>query len=219
MINNGFIYPLVDSIVTLLHYCNLVELFKYISRIATNFECHRCGRNATKEELISAANIAIDIYQLFKFGLLLFFWLCEYSNITSKVIIYYLLANNLFTYFYYHVWGGRYKQRIDRDTLNRKFMNFLLAVSYYLLCYAYMYQFHYSAMLSWPDNVIDFANSLYLSVSTAFTLTYDGFQPLTKEVRLVFMSEIINTFMFLTIIMSNSIPNHTNGEKENEPQK
>jgi len=44
-------------------------------------------------------------------------------------------------------------------------------------------------------------------------LTYGGFSPLTQEARVIFMTELMNTFLFFTIIVSNSVPNHTGDKK------
>lgn len=206
--NAGFIYPLFNSAVRFLYYCNLVEFFKFLAKMSVGLVSRRRGGEATDNEIIQACNIAIDIYQVFKFGALLIFFVCKTNTIFSKLVIYYLISSNLFTYFYYHVWGSKYTQKIDRGTLNRKFLNSLIAISYYLLCYAYLYQVHYFHMISWPDSTIDFTNAIYLSVANAFTLTYGGFSPLTQEIRIIFMSELINTFLFFTVIISNSIPNH-----------
>ena len=210
--NNGFIYPLFDSLVRFMCYCNLVEFFKFLAKLSTGVLHKRNGGEVSTVELIRSCNIAIDVYQVFKFGVLLLLWFCEINSLLSKLIIYYLLISNLFTYFYYHVWGSKYNQRLDRDTLNRKFMNYLLAISFYLLCYAYLYEIHYSHMISWPESVVDTTNSIFLSVANAFTLTYGGFSPLTQEIRVVFMSELINTFLFFTVIITNSIPNHAGKE-------
>jgi len=210
--NNGFLYPFFDSLVRVMYYCNLVELFKFLAKLCIGILHRRTGDEISTQEVIRSCNIAIDIYQLFKFGILFLLWVCEASNLFSKLVIYYLLFSNLFTYFYYHVWGSKYGQRVDRHTLNRKFLNSLLAISYYLLCYAYLYEIHYSQMIAWPDALVDTTNSIFLSIANAFTLTYGGFSPLTQEIRVVFLSELINTFLFFTVIITNSIPNHAGKE-------
>ena len=210
---NGFIYKYFDKLIQVLFYTNIVIFFKHIGvKIA------KCKGKNTPKEFIPYANFAIDIYQIFKWGILVLFWSLGIANGFSKYMIYYLIYSNLFIYFYYHVWGSKHAQRTDRATLNRKLLNYLLAISFYLACYAYLYQFHFSEMIKWPDNLIDVTNAIYLSVANAFTLTYGGFSPLTQEARVIFMSELMNTFLFFTIIVSNSVPNHT-GDKNNELQK
>lgn len=209
VMKNGFIYPLFDSIVRFAYYCNLVELFKFLAKLCLGV-CKK-GEVSTDDK-VEACNIAIDIYQIFKWLILLLLWRLGIDHQAALLSTYYLLASNLFTYFYYHVWGSNYRQRVDRESFNRKFLNAMLAISYYLACYAYLYNIHFSAEISWPDNLIDSTNAIYLSVTNAFTLTYGGFSPLTQEIRVVFMSQLINTFLFFTIIISNSIPNHAGRE-------
>jgi len=205
---NGFIYKYFDKLIEALLYTNIVMFFKHIAiKIAKSK-----GKN-TPKEFIPYASFAIDVYQIFKWGILVLFWSLGTTNGFSKYVIYYLIYSNLFIYFYYHVWGSKHNQRTDRATLNRKLLNYLLAISFYLACYAYLYQFHFSEMIKWPDNLIDATNSIYLSVANAFTLTYGGFAPLTQEARAIFMTELMNTFLFFTIIVSNSVPNHTGDKK------
>ncbi|WP_151899226.1 hypothetical protein [Vibrio mediterranei] len=208
---NGFIYPLFDSVVRFAYYCNLVELFKFLAKLCVGV--YKKGE-ASIEDQVQACNIAIDTYQIFKWVALLVLWKLDVKHQAALMATYYLLASNLFTYFYYHVWGSRYKQRVDRETLNRKFLNAMLAISYYLACYAYLYHVHFSSEIVWPENLVDSTNAIYLSVANAFTLTYGGFSPLTQEIRMVFMSQLINTFLFFTIIISNSIPNHAGKEQQ-----
>lgn len=208
---NGFIYPLFDSLIRFFYYCNLVEFFKFIAKL-----CHGLCKQTplTDSDKIHCCNIAIDIYQLFKWIVLLGLWKLDVNSELALFFTYYLLSSNLFTYFYYHVWGSKFSQRTNREALNRKFLNALLAVSYYLACYAYLYQVHFSCEIRWPDNLIDSTNAIYLSIANAFTLTYGGFSPLTQEIRVVFLSQLINTFLFFTIIISNSIPNHAGKDEQ-----
>ncbi|WP_139735312.1 hypothetical protein [Aeromonas veronii] len=203
-INNGFIHPLIDRVIILLKYCNLVELFKYISKSQLIY----WKKNPTQEEIISACNIAIDVYQVAKYATLIVLWACGISNYISKFIIYYLLFSNVFTYFYYHTWGSGFARRTDRASENRRFLNLIFAFTFYLLCYAYLYQIHYQNMINWPSNVIDIWNAIYLSVSNAFTLSSEGYTPKDQAIRVVFMFQHLIAFLFLAIIFSSSIPTH-----------
>ncbi|MBL0702425.1 MAG: hypothetical protein JJV95_00390 [Sulfurospirillum sp.] len=220
---NGFIYPLFNSLINFLYYTNLVELFKFIGRFYAILSLKK-DEKVSVDIIRSCSTIAIDIYQIFKWGLLVFFWLSENNSLTSKLIIYYLIYSNLFVYFYYHTWGSKYKQRNDREALKKNFLNYLMAIAFYLFSYAYLYKFHYNDMILIDSKLLDISvldsiNAIYLSISTAFTLTFGGFQPLTQEVRVVFLSELINTFLFFTIIVSNSIPSNFTQKEDNELQK
>jgi len=181
--------------------------------------------NQTDIEVINykrkCSTLAIDIFILSKWVLLIYLWVNNINNEISKYLIFYLIYSNLFTYFYYHSWGSRYDQRNDVEALKRNFINYLLAITYYLACYAYLYQVHYVDMLKintdlFDVNTMDYINAIYLSVSTAFTLTYSGIQPLTQEIRIVFLTQLINTFLFFTIIITNSVPSIYKQEGENK---
>lgn len=219
---NGFIYPLFNSLINFLYYTNLVELFKFIGKFYAKLSSK--DNQVSTDTIRAYSTIAIDIYQLFKWGILIFLWLSENNSLTAKLIIYYLIYSNLFVYFYYHTWGSKYKQRNDREALKKNFLNYLMAIGFYLFSYAYLYKFHYNNMIMIDRNLLDITvmdsiNAIYLSISTAFTLTFSGFQPLTQEIRVVFLSELINTFLFFTIIVSNSIPSNFTQKEENELPK
>ncbi|MBU3015661.1 hypothetical protein KO488_12900 [Poseidonibacter lekithochrous] len=207
---NGFIYPSFNFLISILYFTNLVEFFKFIAKKIAIFNSN--GEELTSIDKIRKYSIfAIDIYQVFKWSILIIFWIKEYNNPLSKYFIFYLLYSNLFVYFYYHTWGSKYKQRVDDIAIKKNFINYMLAIAFYLFCYAYLYKCHYSEMILINDTyfdilLLDNLTSIYLSVSTAFTLTYSGIQPLTQEIRILFLSEVINTFIFLTIIITNSIP-------------
>lgn len=206
----------------MLYYTNLVEFFKFIAKCCAYFTA-KSGEDVSIQTLRSYSIFAVDIYQLFKWGILLCFWIGGYTNSISKIVIYYLIYSNLFVYFYYHTWGSKFAQRRDKEALRKNFINYLMAIAFYLCSYAYLYQFHYANMIlidaQYLDiKYLDYVNAIYLSVSTAFTLTYNGFQPLTQEIRNVFLTELINTFLFFTIIISNSIPSNFTEDKNELPQ-
>lgn len=206
---NSFIFKIFKIIIDyVLYYSNIVEYIKMFTRFTYN----KLGcKNISNEELRRVSLFAIDIFILFKWALLIYFWSNHINTDISKYIIYYLIYSNLFTYFYYHSWGSKYSQNSNPEAMKKNFINYLLAIAYYLACYAYLYQIHFINMIKIESDyfdvqVLDYINAIYLSISTAFTLTYSGIQPLTQEIRIIFLSELINSFLFFTIIISNSVP-------------
>lgn len=216
--NDGFIYPFVNNIVKVLKYLNLVECFKEVATSICLYNNRLVGF-PTSDEIKKYCNFAIDFYQIFKWTVLLWLWLCVDRHIELGLYItsvtidtsyfaWYLITTNLFTYFYYHVWGSPHLQLLTRVTMNRRFMNTILAILYYITTYAYLYEIHYSSDFSWPNNTVSHINALYLSVSNALTFSHDGFDAINSSGRFILISQAVNTFIFLTIIISNSIPNH-----------
>lgn len=203
---NGFIFLAFTALVTLCKKVNLVEYAKLFSAFALS---RYTPYSDEIDNIIARKNIGIDVFQLFKWGFVLTLIMTGQESPILKYMVAYLIWSNLFTYFYYHAWGSSFGQRSDVDTQRRRFLNFLLSIMFYVICYAYLYQFHFVADIQWPDRQVDIVNAIYLSVANAFTLTYGGFSPMNQTARVIFMTELINTFFFLTVIVANSIPSIT----------
>lgn len=202
--NNGFITPVVNWLIHCLQYMSVVEHFKNLA-----VWCNRKLRkdDITSDEIRDVKNIAIDIFIVAKWVFIIAVIALEINRPAIKYIVVYLIAANLFTYFFHHVWQNGFSKRSDIESQRRRFVSFVLSLGFYLVCYAYLYEFHYASEIMWPDNVIDTTNAVFLSIANAFTLTYGGFAPETQTVRVIFATELINTFFFFVIIVVNSIPN------------
>ncbi len=190
-------------IVRTIYWMNIVEYVKLLSVCVLSVVV---SRELTSEDKRAAAGIGIDLYQVAKFSVILLLLAYGIGDIWAEYITYYLISSNAFTYFYYHAWGSQYSQRNDLEGQRRRLLNFLLAITFYILCYAYLYQVHFVQYITWPEEQADTTNALYLSVANAFTLTYGGFAPKAQIARMLFMTELINTFFFFTILVSNSVP-------------
>ena len=190
-------------IVRVIYWMNIVEYVKLFSVCILSVAL---SRELTLEDKRAAAGIGIDVYQVMKFSVIFLLIAYNISDVWAEYVTYYLISSNAFTYFYYHAWGSQYSQRNDLGGQRRRFLNFMLAITFYILCYAYLYQAHFAEHISWPEEQIDAINALYLSVANAFTLTYGGFVPRAQIVRVLFMTELVNTFFFFTILVTNSVP-------------
>ena len=200
---NQFILSGFDWVVRRSQDINLVE---HVKSLAVWGYSKWLDHEPTVEQKRAVAGLAIDVFVVAKFALIAWLIAVEVSDTWSKYLVYYLIWSNVFTYFYYHVWGSRFQQQHDLVTQRRRFLNFLLAIAFYILCYAYLYEMHFAQVIQWPDGLVDTTNAIYLSVANAFTLTYGGFMPLAQETRVLFMTELINTFFFFSIILANSVP-------------
>ena len=200
---NGFIYPLIRGLVCVLWALNLVE---YVKDLFAWMLSKIKRRELSVGETKIAKNIAIDSFLVAKWLFVFIAIWSSWTGLWAALVIWYLIASNLFTYFYHHVWGNGFALSDGTDSQRRRFINFLLALVFYIVCYAYLYQHQYSAVIAWPDDLVDTTNALYLSIANAFTLTYGGFSPLSQTARMLFASELINTFFFFAIIIVNSIP-------------
>lgn len=209
---NGFIFVFFNRLFQVLYYCNLVEGFKWLARLVVALDRKSKRKSVTDKIRRASSNIAIDIYQIFKFAVIILFWSFAADGILSMLFTFYLIAANLFTYFYYQVWGSEYKQKSDRETDNRRFLNTLIAIFFYIFAFAYLFAFHFETIITWPSGAKSNFDAVYLSLANAFTLPIEGFKPNTQGARLLFVSEVLNTFLFFIIILTNAIPNHINKE-------
>lgn len=205
---NGLIFCITDALIKIAYWLNLVEYFK---RAAKLFISER----STRGERIRACNNAIDLFIIFKWLLIFHFWALGLKSSIAVYTTWYFIITNTYTYFYYHVWGDhRFSNHFSEDRVKRRFLNAMLAIAYYIFCFAYLYsttsEIHFTqiAHTYWYDY-------LYYSICVALTCSLGDAIPTGEETRFICSAELINTFIFLTIIISNSIPSPIqNGERE-----
>lgn len=156
--------------------------------------------------------IAIDAYQVIKWSILILFLYCGWETTVAHSIVVYLLASNLFSYFYYHAWrdpwGGA---RLTHSNLQRRLVSFLMAFAFMIFGYAALYYQFFADQIIWPggpDGVASFPGAIFLSVANTFTLTYGEYGPGTAAMEYLFGSQVVYAFVFLVIIISNSVPRH-----------
>lgn len=192
---NGIIYTIFDFIIEKLKYLNLVELFKYI------FE-----RLFNKDHL-AGERFGMDIYILLKWIVVFVFWTLGVNSKIANVFIWYLIASNIYTYFYYHIWTKDLeKGNFDIVRIKRRFLNLMLAVFFNGFCFAYFFAVPFLSNFSWPENVSPIKHSILFSFSNSITANYDIVKPITEIGNSLLIIETFITFIFLTIILSNTIP-------------
>ncbi len=204
--DDGFIINLVARSVRALQVLSVVELWKWLG-IAL---LRRRNAQPTAEVLRRNANLWIDWFIVFKWVLVGgLFWFAQDGWLASAVVSY-LLFFNVFSYFYYHGWGSEHEPfklprnaALQRD--RRRLVSFLLAFSFSFLGFAYLYAVQLPHRLEWPTepNSLD---AIYLSISNSFTLTYSGFQPCDQLARGVMLLQVLNVFVFLSVLIGNAVP-------------
>lgn len=204
--NDGFIIHLATRMMVALQALSAVERLKQLGEVFLRFQ------NATPsdEELRRNANRWIDGFIVFKWALVGgLFWFAQ-SGWFAAVAVSYLLFFNVFSYFYYHGWGSDHEppklsweaaQQRDR----RRLISFLQAFFFSFLGFAYLYAVQLPDRLEWPTspNGLD---AIFLSLSNSFTLTYNGFQPCDQLARGVLLLQVLNVFVFLTVLIGNAVP-------------
>lgn len=197
----GFIYEIFKSIIEGLKYLGLVELFKLIAK-----KLNPTPLDERKGTIYS--RVAVDIYISLKWILLIIFLLTSLNGFWSCLIIWYLIITNIHTYFYYHVWDKAAINLLEADEhcLRRRFINLLLAITFSNICFAYLYSTYYSNDFNWGTSGVLKLHAIWFSISNSVAANYNAISPNTDLANSISMIQLLITFLFVTIIISRSIP-------------
>lgn len=196
---NGFIYPIFSYIVEKLRFINLVEGFKWLFYQANKSLIPNVSKTASHR-------IATDFFILIKWCFLLSVFFCSSSSVFLEIIVWYLLATNIYTYFFYHVWNILKIDESDEHRFKRRFQNLGLAFFFSVISFASIYKNFYSNEFIWKDKNISFLNSYLFSLSNSFTLSYEFVKPNSEVAFSLTILQTTITFIFVSIILTNSIP-------------
>lgn len=204
----GFIYPAIDKLLNSLRYINLVELFKLVGRAFV--------RTKRSERSTAYERIAVDLFIVAKFVYITALLFTGSNNAITTAIVWYLLATNIYTYFYYHLWSSRVlkDKHFNIDRIKRRFLSLMLAIFYSIFGFAYLYKVPYVTEFSWYCSEPTIIRSLLFSIYNSFAANYDRVKPATDTGFMLTIVQLLMMFVFLTIIISNSIPQITSNYKE-----
>ena len=120
----------------------------------------------------------------------------------------YLIITNVYTYFYYHIWDKESLKNVgkDWDLVRRRFINLILAISFSEFSFAYLYAHQYVDEFTWYTYGSQVAQSIWFSVSNSLAANYDAVKIASPLGYSIAMIQLTITFIFITIIVSNSIP-------------
>lgn len=205
-IDDGLFYPLANHIMHGLKWVSLVESFKFLAGICPG----------PKKTLRRRKSIAIDAFIIFKWALVAYIWSFGCATAFCAAVVWYLLVTNLYTYFYHHVWfsvttneNGESQEPRER----RRFINVILAFCFSAVCYGYFYQVYYASHFTWPAGIDSFTAAMMFSLGTALTGYTGALSPADSVGHFVVATQLIGTFLFLTIILSQSLPQSIAAEK------
>ncbi len=192
---NGLIYVVIDWILEKLKYLNLVELFKYIAK------------KLYRKDKILASRAGVDLFILFKWMAIIVIWSCGIKNELVNIFIWYLIITNIYTYFYYHTWTKDLSRAyFDLDRIKRRFLNLVLAIGFNVICFAYFFAQPFSSNFQWKDQISSTKDAILFSLANSLTANYDSVHSLTQVGQTLTLMETFISFVFLVIILSNSIP-------------
>jgi hypothetical protein len=198
---NGILYSIFKFILDNLRHFTLVEWLKLLFQ-----SLNRDPRN--QEKTIQYGRFAVDIFIILKWIFVLLMWSLSVSNAFVTAVVWYLILTNIYSYFYYHIWcdDALRTETFSRDRVRRRFLNLILAISYSNLCFAYLYKLPYKPNYKWSDQVATDIKALWFSISNSLAANYDSVKPMTAFGDGISMIQLLITFVFVTIIISKSIP-------------
>ena len=163
------------------------------------------GAVGDQEKHLAARSIAIDLYEILKWLALASFFVLGSASPLAVAVTAYLLASNLFSHFYYHIWRDSPAAIITHQQMQRRLTSFVLAFAFAILAFGFVY-YSIPSQISWPDNEVSIVNALYLSVANTFTLTYGDAGPASGDARALFVSQVVYAFVFVVMIIAKSLP-------------
>ncbi len=192
---NGIIYQIANWVIENLKYLNLVELFKWFTK-----KCY-------PSDTLLASRLGVDTFIIIKWIAVTILWYNSISNTLINYLIWYLIITNIYTYFYYHNWTKDLKRRhFNLKRIKRRFLNLTLAIAFNVFCFAYLFAVPFVANFQWASNSVIIKDSLLFSLANSITLDFPLVSATTEVGHTLTLIETFISFIFLTIILSNSIP-------------
>lgn len=198
---NGLLYPLINFFITNLKYFNLVELYKLL-----------LVKIFSSSNKLTVNRIAIDSFIILKWIFVIILMKYQFNSCILTGIIWYLLYSNLYTYFYYHIWfNDKVNDQYNTpERIRRRFINLLTSIGFSNLCFAYLYRFPYLTNFEWSEKIPLTTKALWFSFANSLTASYEFVKPLNKNGVDLTITQLIISFIFLTMILGNSIPKTNN---------
>lgn len=194
----GFIYAIIDTIMSSLRFLNVVELFKLIAR--------RLAPQNDAEAARYYQSIAIDIFIVVKWAFILCCWLLDLRGFAT-IITCYLLFTNVYTYFLNHVWDENpYNQTLTLERSRRRFVSLFLALAFSDLGYAYLYHVSFQSHYKWPEHILRFVAAVQFSITNSLGGSYNNVEPITSVGSILASTQQVITLVFIAVILAKSLP-------------
>ena len=132
----------------------------------------------------------------------------EWNSILVSYFIWYLIYSNLYTYFYYHVWSkeAMNTEDFEIDRIRRRFVTLMLSIGFSNVCFAFLFRIVYLSDFDWSDKIPLNTKALWFSFANSLTANYEYVKPITQSGAEITLTQLIVSFIFLTIILGKSIP-------------
>ncbi|PKR82404.1 hypothetical protein [Heyndrickxia camelliae] len=205
--DNGIIYPIVIGVMNILFYLNIVEWIKKLSNTITKKVYSGRSHDIILIKIRQNRNFAIDFFIILKFIFVLMIFFLDYKNAWVFWIVIYLLCSNLYTYFYYHLWEetALLEEHQTVHRVRRRFISLFISFIFMMVCYNYIYLYlspeHFNISSSNHHQKI-----IMFSLAKSFVIDNDLAKSQDLTGLWVEISQLINVFTFITILLAKSMP-------------
>jgi hypothetical protein len=206
--DNGFIYPIANSVILLLYYLNIVELFKWIAvQLMKLYYSKSIDVIKVNRKIRKARNISVDLFIFLKFLYVLMAWYFKGDSYLLTAVAIYLLWINSFTYFYYHLWeeGNIRGEYATVHRTRRRFINLLQSLLFMLIVYCYLYSIPFNEHFASEEKLSTLQYVLF-TTSISFPFEFKVISAISELGQGLVMSQVLLSFLFITILLSQSIP-------------
>jgi hypothetical protein len=187
---NGFLYPIFKFIIDKLYYLNLVELFKFISK-----KTSRNGR--------VSSSLAIDIYIVLKWLLVMFLWYTFQTSFICVFIVFYLLVMNFYTYFYYHFWKD--SKIATKEIFHKRFLNVVQSFSFSMLAFGFLIDVAFREYFQFGNNSTFFTAIIFSLRNSLFFYDSALIKPTNDIAHFILGLQNLNTFIFISVVVARSL--------------
>ncbi|CAM1340186.1 conserved membrane hypothetical protein [Tenacibaculum aestuarii] len=204
---NGIIYSVLKFVFDNLKYLSIVELFKFL------FVKFFADRNDVLSR-VKYLRLAVDIFIILKWTLVIVLLKYSINNSFLTFLVWYLIISNIYTYFYYHIWKEESlnPDNFSIDRTRRRFITLLLSIGFSNLSFAYLFRLPYVSDFKWSQDIPLNIKSLWFSYANSITADYEYVKPITETGINLTITQLIISFVFLTIILGKSLPQTTSTE-------
>jgi len=197
----SFLYHWMFVLVEYSKFINIIELIKLpIYRITK--------RQSNHDRAVKYCNIAIPVFILAKWLFIVIIILTGSTTPTLTIIFWYLIFNNLHTYFLNHLWEARFEYPVQ--AFRRRFLNLIQAICFSNIAFAYLYTYPYLSSFKRLENFEyqPFFSELRFSLANSISNTnhnYFDLNHLSLEASNITVVQLILTFVFVTILLATSL--------------
>jgi hypothetical protein len=97
-------------------------------------------------------------------------------------------------------------ENFDIERVRRRFITLMLSIGFSNFCFAYLFRFPYLDDFEWSDKIPLNAKAIWFSFANSLTANYEFVKPVTQNGASITITQLIISFVFITLILGKSIP-------------